>query len=162
VKNLVFQKPELYEEIAAIVLANEEPYSRRAIWVMDTCDEERPGWAEPYLEPLIDHLEVFGHDGLRRHALRILSRHRIPDHKLVKVMDHCFEMLTTFQSAAVKVHAMEILYHLSQRMPEIKNELVSATELAIQEGSSGVKNRGVRLLDRLMKEMEENNNSDQF
>jgi hypothetical protein len=57
---------------------------------------------------------------------------------------------------------MEILYHLSQRMPEIKNELVSATELAIQEGSSGVKNRGVRLLDRLMKEMEENNNSDQF
>ena len=154
VRNIIYQKPELYEEVVEIVISNEEPHSRRAIWVMDICDEENPGFAEPYLGRLIDNLETFKHDGLRRHSLRMLSRYRIPDEKIVQVMDFCFDSLKMNQAAAIKVHAMSILHSISQRVPEIRYELATAVELSIQEGTAGVKNRGGRLLKQIRKEME--------
>jgi hypothetical protein len=153
VMGLVEQQQALYEEVVEVVFQNEEPYSRRAIWVMDSYDEAHPGIALPYLDSLIDHLEVFDHDGLQRHSLRLLSRYRIPEEKMVQVMDHCFRMLTTFQAAAIKVHAMEILYRLSHRVPEIKHELASAIEMNVHEGTKGVKNRGTKMLKKLQKEM---------
>jgi hypothetical protein len=153
VRDIIYQKPELYGEVVEIVLLNEEPYSRRAIWVMDICDEENPGFAEPYLASLIYLFDQFNHDGMRRHTLRMLSRHKIPEDQTVRVMDICFSMLTLYQAAAIKVHAMEILYKLSHRFPEIKRELAEAIELSIQEGTAGVKNRGKRTLQKLYKEM---------
>lgn len=153
VKNIIYQKPELYEELFELVLQNTDPHSRRAIWVFDTCDEELKGVAKPFLPKLIENLETFSHDGMKRHSLRILSRHEIPEIQLVKVMDFCFKMLTLFEAAAIKVHAMQILYNISQKVPEIKPELISAIELSVQEGTTGVKNRGFRMLKKLYKEI---------
>lgn len=153
VKNIIHQKPEIYEDLFELVLKNEEPYSRRAIWVFDSCDEERPGMAKPFLPKLIDHLDKFDHDGMKRHSLRILSRNKIPEKQTVKVLDFCFKMLTLFEAAAIKVHAMQILYNISQHVPELKPELISAIEMAVQEGTTGVKNRGYRMLKKLRKEI---------
>ena len=150
---LIHKKPELCEEVVKIVFKNEEPYSRRAIWVMDSFDEENSGTARPYLNTLIDHLKTFGHDGMKRHSLRILSRYRIPEDRIVEVMDFCFSMLTLYQAAAIKVHAMEILYRLSHRVPEIKHELAAAIEMSMTEGTAGVKNRGAKMLKKLQKEI---------
>lgn len=153
VKDIIYQKPQLYKELFALVLKNEEPYSRRAIWVFDSCDEELMGVAKPYLPKLINHLDTFDHDGMKRHALRILSRHEIPEDQTVKVLDFCFRMLTLFEAAAIKVHAMQILYNISQKEPGLKPELLSAIELAVQEGTTGVKNRGNRMITKLRKEL---------
>ena len=153
VKDLIYQKPELYEELFELVIKNEEPYSRRAIWVFDACDEEYPGVAVPYLPVLINNLENFDHDGMKRHTLRILSRHEIPKNQIVKVLDFCFTMLKLFEAAAIKVHAMQILYQITLKEPELKPEAYAAIELAIQEGTTGVKNRGMKMLRKLSKEM---------
>ena len=156
VKDIIYQKPELYQELFELVLENEEPYSRRAIWVFDSCDEEIPGVAIPFLPRLIDNLEKFEHDGLKRHSLRILSRHVIPEKQTVVVLNFCFKMLTLFEAAAIKVHAMQILYEISQKEPDLKPELISAIEMAIQEGTAGVKNRGDKMLKKLRKEISSN------
>lgn len=153
VKDIIFQKPELYEEVFELVLQNEEPYSRRAIWVFDAVDEELNGVAKPFLPLLIDKLDAFEHDGLKRHSMRLLSRHKIPEEQTVKVLDYCFKMLTLYEAAAIKVHAMQILYNLSQKEPDLKHELISAIELTVQEGTTGVKNRGQRMLKKLRKEV---------
>jgi len=153
VKNIIYQKPELYEELFELVLQNKDPHSRRAIWVFDACDEELKGIAKPFLPKLIENLDKFTHDGMKRHSLRILSRHEISENQMVKVMDFCFKMLTLFEAAAIKVHAMQILYNISQKVPEIKPELISAIELSVQEGTTGVKNRGHRMLKKLYKEI---------
>lgn len=153
VKNIIYQKPELYKDLFELVLKNQEPYSRRAIWVFDACDEELKGVAKPFLPTLIENLDTFSHDGMKRHSLRILSRHEITEDQMVRVMDFCFKMLTLFEAAAIKVHAMQILYNISQKVPEIKPELISAIELTVQEGTTGVKNRGFRMLKKLYKEI---------
>jgi hypothetical protein len=62
-------------------------------------------------------------------------------------------MLRLFEAAAIKVHAMQILYDISQKEPDLKPEVISAIELAIQEGTTGVKNRGRRMLKKLYKEI---------
>ena len=151
VKNLVFQKPELFRELVEIGLNNEEPFSRRAIWVMDACDEESPGLAAPYLGSLIDRLDSFEHDGLIRYTLRILSRHPVPGERMVDLIDFCFASLQRSQAAAIKVYAMEILYRLSCQFPDLKPEVAGTIEMAIREGSTGVKNRGFKLLEKLRK-----------
>ena len=109
--------------------------------------------AKPFLPRLINNLDRFHHDGLKRHSLRILSRHKIPDNQKVIVIDFCFKMLTLFEAAAIKVHAMQILYNLSQEESDLKPELISAIEQAVVEGTTGVKNRGHRMLKKLYKEV---------
>jgi hypothetical protein len=153
VKEIIWQKPEIYEELFELVLQDEDPYSRRAMWVFDTCDEELPGIAKQYLPVLIDRLSTFTHSGLRRHSLRILTRYAIPGEKVVALLNFCFEMLQGAEPAAVKVHAMQILYNISQDEPELKQELIPAIELAIQEGTTGTRNRGSKLLKKLSQEV---------
>jgi hypothetical protein len=48
---------------------------------------------------------------------------------------------------------MEILYRLSNRIPEIKPELAAAIEMSVQQGTKGVQNRGAKVLKRLHSEM---------
>lgn len=153
VKEIIYQRPELYEEVLQLVLKNEEPYSRRAIWVFDAVDEELGEVAAPFLPQLIGQFDHFGHDALRRHTLRILSRHEIPEAYQVRVIDTCFKMLQMNVAAAIKVHAMQVLYNLSQQQTGLKHELISALELNVREGCTGVKNRGNRLLKKLKKEI---------
>lgn len=151
VSNIICRKPELYQELFELVLLNQEPVSRRALWAFDVCDLENPGWAQPYLETLIDKVSTFNHDAFKRHTLRILSRNQIPENKTVKVIDLCFGMLEQHQPAAIQVHAMQILYRLSRKEPGLKQELATAIELAIRVGTTGVKNRGERILKKLTK-----------
>ena len=42
IADLVYQKPELFDELMKIYLRNEEPISRRAVWVIDTVSEKHP------------------------------------------------------------------------------------------------------------------------
>ena len=153
VKDLVKQQPELFEEIFKIVMLDEEPYSRRAFWAFDIIDEEFPGVAKPYLPRLIDKIDSYDHDAFIRHTLRILTRNEIPEECMVKVLDYCFSVLKGHYPAAIVVHAMQILYNISEQEPQLKPELISAIELVVVEGSTGVKNRGHRMLKKLYKEI---------
>jgi len=50
VLNIILQKPVLLNELIDLVSLKEEPFSRRAIWVLDICDEGHPELIEPLLK----------------------------------------------------------------------------------------------------------------
>ena len=151
---LVFKKPELFDELVSIYLRNEEPVSRRAVWVVDTVAEKLPDLLEPYLESIVEALPNFEHDGLKRGSLRMLSRSPLPQNHLGELMNMCFDWLVSAkESVAVKIYAMEILYRMSQDEPELKKELADSIEWRIAEGTPGFKNRGLKTLKMLYKEM---------
>jgi hypothetical protein len=154
VANLVFAWPSLFDELAGIYLRNEEPVSRRAVWVVDTVAEKHPELLDPYLESIAEALPRFEHDGLKRVSLRMLSRSPLPQDHLGELMNICFDWLVSpKESVAVKVYAMEILYRISQAEPELKKELADSIEWRIGEGTPGFKNRGLKTLKKLYKEM---------
>ena len=154
VADLVVQKPSLFGELIKIYLSNEEPVSRRAVWVADTVAEAFPDLLEPFIESMILKLPDFKHDGLKRNTLRMLSRHEIPEQQLGGLIKICFDwLISSSESVAVKVYAMDILYRISNFEPSLKKELSDSIEWRIQEGTPGFKAHGTKVLKKLYKEM---------
>jgi hypothetical protein len=154
IADIVVNKPELFDELVEIYLRNEEPVSRRAVWVVDTVAEKLPKLLEPWLESIAEALPRFEHDGLKRLSLRMLTRSPLPQKYFGELMNICFAwLISPKESVAVKVYAMEVFYRLSEFEPELKKELADSIEWRITEGTPGFKNRGVKTLKKLYKEM---------
>jgi hypothetical protein len=156
VVDLIVQQPILYDEIFRIFLRIEEPVSRRAAWVVDIYSENHPECLSPYREQLIDKLNEFNHDGLKRHSLRMLARLPLPDDEhMGTLMNVCFNwLIARNESVAVKIYCMEILYMISQLEPDLKKELADSIEWRINEETPGFKNKGEKLLKKLRREIE--------
>ena len=154
IANLVFNKPELFDELVEIYLRNEEPVSRRAVWAVDTVAEKLPKLLERYIDSIAEALPRFEYDGLKRLSLRMLSRLPLPQKYFGELMNICFDwLISPKESVAVKIYAMEILYRMSGMEPELKKELADSIEWRITEGTPGFKSRGKKTLNKLYKEM---------
>ena len=156
VAGLVFQKPELFDELFRVFMRNQEPVSRRAAWVVDTVSEKHPGLINSHLTEIIEMLSQFNHDGLKRHSMRILARSPLPaEPHLGELINICFNwLLSPHEAIAAKIFCMEILYRISQVEPEIKKELADSIEWRIDDESAGYKNRGRKMLKTLYFEID--------
>jgi hypothetical protein len=155
VSDLINRKPDLFGLLFAIFLRNEEPVSRRAAWVIDTVTETRPDLLAPRLPEIAAALPTFGHDGMKRHSLRMLARSPLPQEHLGTLMNLCFDWLISAREAvAAKVYCMEILYRMAQDEPDLRKELADSLEWRMQEESAGFRNHAGKLLKTLYREME--------
>lgn len=156
VADIVTGRPELVSELWEIYLAMEEPVSRRAAWIIDTASENKPDWVEPFLPQLITKLPGFNHDGLKRHALRIIARMPFPSGTEGQLMNIAFEwLLSTTESVAVKMYCIQILYRLSASEPDILQELYDTIEFQIADGTPGFKSIGHKLMRQIDKDIME-------
>ncbi|HEY9114617.1 MAG TPA: hypothetical protein VIN10_07940 [Bacteroidales bacterium] len=153
VREIILQNPGLFNEAFELVILNEEPVSRRAIWALDAISEANPSLMQPHIGQLIDIFQYFKHDGLKRHTLRILSRYDIPEDKEVEVLETCFRFLQSEkESIAARFFAMEILYNLSEKEKDLKHELLAVLEFLPETSSPGLKNHVSKLIFKLKKE----------
>lgn len=155
VADLVFQKPELFEELFLVFARNEEPISRRAAWVLDTVSEQYPELLAPHLDEITDLLPKFSHDGLKRHSLRMLARLPLPDDdRLGELITICFNwLLSPVEAVSAKIYSMDLLYRVSQIEPDLKQELADSIEWRINEGTPGYQHRGRKMLKQLNAEI---------
>lgn len=156
IAGIIYRKPELFEELFRIFASGKEPQSRRAAWVIDTVSEEYPELIAQHLGEIIDMLPSSGHDGLKRHSLRILARSPLPAGKRLGILiNTCFDWLVSMHEAvAVKVYCMDVLYRISLTEPDLKKELADSIEWRINEGTAGFKNRGNKMMKKLRSEIE--------
>jgi hypothetical protein len=150
IAGIALKKPELVKDLWELFLSNEEPVSRRAAWVLDHLTETRPEWISDYTSRLIDALPGFSHDGLKRHALRMISRNPVPEAGKDLLMNICFEWLISRNEAvSAKVYCMEILYRICLEEPAIRHELTDSIEYILEEGTPGIRNFGKKILKKL-------------
>ena len=90
IASIILGKPELFKDLMDLYFTNKDPLSRRAVWAIDTVVEQVPDLIQPYIASMIDKLQEFSHDGLKRNSLRILSRCNYPPYKLDKLVNICF------------------------------------------------------------------------
>jgi len=156
VADIVLMRPELVSELWEIYLAIEEPVSRRAAWIIDTASEDKPAWLEPFLPQLIAKLPEFNHDGLKRHALRMIARLPFAAGSEGELMNIAFEWLvSTTESVAVKMYCIQILYRLSVTEPDILQELFDTIEFQMAEGTPGFKSIGTKFMRQIDKDLME-------
>jgi hypothetical protein len=87
----------------------------------------------------------------------MLARYPLPDeYYLGKLIVICFDwLLSPMIAVAVKVHCMEILYRISESEPAIKKELADTISWRMEEEKPGFKNRGMKLLSKLLAEIDQ-------
>ncbi len=148
VAGMAQENAEIFAYLVQLMLLNTEPESRKAAWVVDTMTEEHPEMLhEDILGQLIGLLPVACHTALHRHILRMLDRSLIPQAQAGDLLTLCFDYLTSpDEPVAVKVHAMNILYKLSQSEPGLLFELTGILELRMDMEPPGFRNRATKIL----------------
>ena len=147
VSDILSRCDDLWPEIWDIFLSMDEPVARRAAWVIDTATEKQPELVVPYLDELVNMLGKFNHDGLKRHALRIISRNEFPENTESALINICFDwLLSITESVAVKMYCMLILYRISKSEPDILPELYDTIDFQMADGTPGFKSMGAKML----------------
>jgi len=145
---------ELFRELIDLMLNEPTPIPQRASWAMTTIADKEPWMIEPFLEKLIDLMPNFSfkHPSITRCLLRTLSKIEPPNNKLGELFDLCNNYLTdSKQPAAIRVFAMQVLFNISEKEPELKPELKLIIESNLDNGSTGYANRAGKLLKKLEK-----------
>lgn len=146
----ISESPKMIHKIFAFTTCSEHKLAWRSAYLLDKIHENNPRLLFPFIDKIIDEVENTQNHGVRRHFLRILSQHDL--HKKVSgnFINVCFQWIQSEKvKVAVKAHAMQILYQLTEYYPELKQELKEVLISLPKNSSSGVKNRAQKLLQKL-------------
>ncbi len=154
VANAIGENTEHYKILWELILTEKHPIPWKAAWVFDTIAERHQYMVEPYILDIIENLSKFDSDGVKRNMLRILTRSNLPFQNSGLLFNICYDWMTSgAESIAVKVHAMQICYDISEKEKEIKPELHDTIETIMSANSVGFQNRAGKLLKKLKKEI---------
>jgi hypothetical protein len=124
--------------------------SQRAAWPVGLIGEQHPALIFPFMEQMIAHLKTPKHDAVVRNTVRIWQNIEIPEVWQGEIYELCFGFVTNPQTPiAIKAFSMTVCENISKTYPELKSELILAIEDQMEFGSSGVKNRGQKILKKL-------------
>ncbi len=125
-------------------------YAWRGSWVVDHINDKAPEMVAPYIPKMIEIVPALKSDGQKRHLLKIISMHPLSEDLPGDFVDFCFSILESPKEAiAVRAHAMQILYNLTQQVPDFGNELALVIEAQLDDASVGLRNKGKKLLGKL-------------
>jgi hypothetical protein len=149
------QRTEIIPELIKLAFADNYPLSLRAANTIEKIDSQEPDLIQPYYKKIIHDLPSFKVDGVRRCLLKIFTRHtNLNDEMLLcTLLNNCFAfMASPEEPIAVKAYSLDILYQISKKIPELKNELIFAILDQLDKNSSAFKNFGNKILKKLYKE----------
>lgn len=151
--------PELFSELMEIALYNPAQKTWRAAYLAEKIHDEYPELLLPYLGKMIQQLKVEENSSKKRHFLKLLSMNQIPEKQYSFLMDYC---LNTFDSdkepPAVRVHAMQILFNISEEEPELKPEILAIIEHETEyHATAGIRARGLKLAEKLHRQINKKN-----
>lgn len=122
----------------------------KAAWVLDHVYLEKPDLINDYIDTMIMLFMQSHCDGTRRILGKLLSLNDITDRVDGNFVNTCFDMLISETVAvAVKVHAMQLLFNISQTYPELRAELKLILEEQMPNNTVAFKARAKRLLRKL-------------
>ncbi len=143
--------PEYLNLIMDKVLDESQHENWRAAWMVDKIHDRHPDLVLPYLPVMTEFVLITKSAGKKRHLLKLISLHDIPEEKMALLLNFCFEVYTnSTEPVAVRVHAMQILFNIAQKEPDFTGELINLIENEIElHGSAGIASRGRKLLEKL-------------
>lgn len=134
-----------------VVLDDSQPQFWRAAYLLDKLAEKDAALVGDYIKPLVDALPTTANPSKLRHFLKLISQYPIAPEAADFLFGYCLETFT--QPAfpvAVRVHALQILYEISEMEEGLKPELIHIIEHEMElHPTAGIKARGRNLLKRL-------------
>lgn len=153
IADYVGNSPERFAQLVDIMLGEDALLRQRSAWVLSKICDAHPQLLQPHLRPLLDALQGREdlHPAVLRNSLRSLVGQPIPEDQQGEWFGYCLAVVQNPQyPVAIRVHAMQIAFELSQPYPELQQELRMVLETNSPEGSAGFRSRASKLLARLM------------
>ncbi len=141
-----------FDELMTLFLGDDYRLTQRAAWVVSHCADEHPWLIEKHIEPMILNLNKQASDAVKRNTLRVLRYVEIPEDFMGIAAEVCFGCLQSGKEpVAIKVHAMDVLFNITKKFPELREELRLSIEDQMPFGSAGFLSRGTKILKLLDK-----------
>jgi hypothetical protein len=141
---------EKFNSLIQCVLGENKLLAQRAAWPMSYIVEDYPSFIYPYLNTLLDLVKQPVHDAIKRNTFRFLKEIAIPKKYLSKTIDTClFVIDNKKEPIAVIAFAFYTLLRIAKSIPEIKNEILFATELYEDHDSPALKHTIKRVRQEL-------------
>lgn len=143
--------PEHLDALMKLALDDSENRNWRAAWMVDKIHEKHPELVIPYLPLMIDFIFITRNTGQKRHLLKLISLHELPQEKMGELLNFCIETFTSpAEPIAVRAHAMQVLYNIALKEPDFAPELIELIQQEMEyHGSAGIKARGKLLIKKL-------------
>jgi hypothetical protein len=149
--NEITKTPEFYLMLIEIALYNCNQKSWRAAYLIDKINDNYPQLLQPFLNEMIDQVKIEKSHSKKRHFLKLIGQNELPPEQQGFMLDFCIKTFTSAkEDLAVRVHAMQILYNISEKEPELKPEILVLIEYEMENHSSaGIVSRGRKLAQNL-------------
>lgn len=149
------QNPEYIPVLMKVAIHSSNPNSWKALYLADKLHDILPEEIIHYLPEMIAQLKTEKHHGKKRHLLKLISQNQILPNTSGFLMDYCMNTFTSDKEpVANRVHAMQILFNISETEPGLKPELL---EIILQEmefhPTPGIVSRGKKLVQKLQKQI---------
>ena len=150
---------EYFDLLMDISLNDNSHKSWRAAYMADKIHDEYPDLILPYINKIIQILPILTNSSKKRHFLKLLSMHDLEKKHFGFLVDYCLNTLTSAnEPPAVRVHAMQILFNISEKERELQPELIDIIEHEMEyHATPGIKTRGSKLVKKLKKNRARNN-----
>ncbi len=150
------ENDELYfSQLMEMVFSDDKILPQRATWVIEALTDKYLYLIYKYIPSIIQKLEKNQHQGVKRGMLRIISHSPLPDKNIDILINKCFNWINDpNETVSVRVHSMQILYNISEKIPGIKFELKAIIEHHYDSSTVGFKTRGKKILRKIDKEIE--------
>lgn len=146
---------DLWDDVIKFALKSNHKISWRAAWLVDKINDKNPILVHIYIPAMIKQVKVEKQHGKRRHFLKIISLHEIPEEEAGMLVDFCLEkFVTEKEPIANRVHAMQILFNISEIEPDLKPEILEIIQNELEHQTSpGIRSRGKKLVAKLQKQI---------
>ncbi|MEZ4886078.1 MAG: hypothetical protein R3E32_15190 [Chitinophagales bacterium] len=140
-----------FDELMELLLNGEPLVVQRAAWAVGHCGVTYPRLIHKHFQSMIDKLKQPNiHDAVKRNTVRVWQFVEIPEEFMGSIASICFDYLADVkQAVAIKIFSMTVLLNITQKVPELKNELRLLIEEQMPYGSAGFRSRGRKTLKQL-------------
>jgi hypothetical protein len=152
-------EPDLFEPLLELAISEKGLESQRAARIIYYAIEMHPELFSSYTDEILDALVYITDESVKFPLLHVFTVCRLPEdeERLGLLTGICFDSLeSNAKRIASKVYAIDILYRLSQLMPDMKRELIYVFEKYMEGAQMAYLNRAGKLIAKLRKEVKKN------
>lgn len=141
----------IYNLLIEIAFYDVNPKSWRAAYLLDKINDNYPELLQPFLDKMIEQLKIEKSESKKRHFLKLISMNDLPFNQLGFLTDFCIAVFTSAKEpVAVRVHAMQVLFNISEKQPELKHEILLIIEHEMENHySAGILSRGKKITQKI-------------
>jgi hypothetical protein len=125
---IIESHPEDFTEVIKLAIADKQPYSWRASWLLWSCMDKNDKRVRKYLKKIIDILHE-RKDNQQRELLMILQRMELNDEYEGQLFDACTKIWGQMgKNPSLRYNAFKLMVSISKKHPDLIHEINFLTE----------------------------------